>query len=116
VITEHVHPSQEERFIILAGEARFTLDGEVRIAQGRRTKKFHDPVADLAADGRTPRGAPRADRQRLPPAPPACPESAVVRFRHDKRPGNSYAHPRSTRICRPDPERMETTYVGIRRM
>jgi quercetin dioxygenase-like cupin family protein len=28
VITEHVHPHQEERFIVLAGEARFTLDGQ----------------------------------------------------------------------------------------
>jgi mannose-6-phosphate isomerase-like protein (cupin superfamily) len=26
-ITEHVHPYQEERFIIVAGEAHFTLDG-----------------------------------------------------------------------------------------
>jgi quercetin dioxygenase-like cupin family protein len=28
VITEHIHPHQEERFIITAGEARFTLDGK----------------------------------------------------------------------------------------
>jgi mannose-6-phosphate isomerase-like protein (cupin superfamily) len=28
VITEHVHPHQEERFIVLVGEARFTLDGQ----------------------------------------------------------------------------------------
>ena len=27
-ITEHLHPHQEERFIITAGAARFTLDGE----------------------------------------------------------------------------------------
>lgn len=27
VITEHVHPNQEERFIVTAGEAHFTLDG-----------------------------------------------------------------------------------------
>ena len=26
VITEHVHPRQEERFIVTSGEARFTLD------------------------------------------------------------------------------------------
>ncbi len=32
VITEHVHPHQEERFIITAGEAHFTLDGEERVA------------------------------------------------------------------------------------
>ena len=32
VITEHVHPHQEERFTILAGEAHFTLNGEDRTA------------------------------------------------------------------------------------
>ena len=32
VITEHVHPRQEERFIITSGEARFTLDGEELVA------------------------------------------------------------------------------------
>ena len=32
VITEHVHPRQEERFIITAGQARFTLDGEELVA------------------------------------------------------------------------------------
>jgi quercetin dioxygenase-like cupin family protein len=37
VITEHVHPRQEERFIILAGEARFTLGGEERIARAGET-------------------------------------------------------------------------------
>ena len=30
-ITEHVHPHQQERFIITAGEAHFTLDGEERV-------------------------------------------------------------------------------------
>lgn len=33
-ITEHFHPYQEERFIILAGEAHFTLDGEHRVLVG----------------------------------------------------------------------------------
>jgi quercetin dioxygenase-like cupin family protein len=32
VITEHVHPHQEERFIITAGQAHFTLDGEEHVA------------------------------------------------------------------------------------
>ena len=32
LITEHVHPRQEERFIITSGEARFTLDGEELVA------------------------------------------------------------------------------------
>lgn len=30
-ITEHVHPHQEERFTIIAGEAHFTVDGEDRV-------------------------------------------------------------------------------------
>lgn len=37
VITEHVHPHQEERFIITAGEAHFTLDGEERVARAGET-------------------------------------------------------------------------------
>ncbi|HUC37950.1 MAG TPA: cupin domain-containing protein [Acidimicrobiales bacterium] len=32
LITEHVHPHQEERFTIVAGEAHFTLNGEERVA------------------------------------------------------------------------------------
>jgi mannose-6-phosphate isomerase-like protein (cupin superfamily) len=30
-ITEHVHPHQEERFTIIAGEAHFTVNGEERV-------------------------------------------------------------------------------------
>jgi quercetin dioxygenase-like cupin family protein len=37
VITEHVHPRQEERFIITAGQARFTLDGHERVAAAGET-------------------------------------------------------------------------------
>lgn len=37
VITEHIHPHQEERFIITAGEAHFTLDGEERVARTGET-------------------------------------------------------------------------------
>jgi mannose-6-phosphate isomerase-like protein (cupin superfamily) len=32
VITERIHPHQEERFIITAGEAHFTFDSEGRVA------------------------------------------------------------------------------------
>ena len=32
MITEHVHPRQEERFTILAGQAHFTLDGPELVA------------------------------------------------------------------------------------
>jgi len=31
VVPEHVHPHQEERFIISAGEGRFTVNGEERV-------------------------------------------------------------------------------------
>ena len=37
VITEHIHPRQEERFTILAGEAHFTLNGQERIARAGET-------------------------------------------------------------------------------
>jgi mannose-6-phosphate isomerase-like protein (cupin superfamily) len=37
VITEHIHPHQEERFTIIAGEAHFTLDGEHRVAGAGET-------------------------------------------------------------------------------
>jgi mannose-6-phosphate isomerase-like protein (cupin superfamily) len=36
-ITEHVHPRQRERFIITAGEAHFTLNGEKRIVGAGET-------------------------------------------------------------------------------
>ena len=37
VITEHIHPRQEERFTILAGQAHFTLNGEQRVAGAGET-------------------------------------------------------------------------------
>jgi mannose-6-phosphate isomerase-like protein (cupin superfamily) len=37
VITEHVHPTQEERFIITSGEAHFTLDGQQRVVRAGET-------------------------------------------------------------------------------
>jgi quercetin dioxygenase-like cupin family protein len=37
VITEHVHPHQEERFTILTGQAHFTINGEARIAEAGET-------------------------------------------------------------------------------
>jgi quercetin dioxygenase-like cupin family protein len=36
-ITEHVHPHQEERFTITAGEAHFTLDGAERVLAAGQT-------------------------------------------------------------------------------
>ena len=37
VITEHIHPHQEERFTITAGEARFTLNGQEQLARAGQT-------------------------------------------------------------------------------
>jgi len=37
VITEHVHPRQEERFTITSGEARFTVSGRERRARAGET-------------------------------------------------------------------------------
>jgi quercetin dioxygenase-like cupin family protein len=37
VIPEHIHPRQEERFTILAGEARFTLNGQEHLARAGET-------------------------------------------------------------------------------
>ena len=37
VVTEHVHPRQEERFIVTSGEAHFTLNGEARVARAGET-------------------------------------------------------------------------------
>jgi len=31
VITEHLHPHQQERFTIIAGQAHFTVNGEQRV-------------------------------------------------------------------------------------
>jgi quercetin dioxygenase-like cupin family protein len=37
VIPEHIHPRQEERFTIVAGEARFTLGGREHVARAGET-------------------------------------------------------------------------------
>jgi len=37
VISEHIHPNQEERFAIVSGEATFTVDGERRTAKAGET-------------------------------------------------------------------------------
>jgi len=36
-LTEHVHPHQEERFFITAGQARFTLNGQEHLARAGET-------------------------------------------------------------------------------
>jgi quercetin dioxygenase-like cupin family protein len=37
VIPEHIHPRQQERFTILAGEAHFTLNGQEQVAKAGQT-------------------------------------------------------------------------------
>jgi quercetin dioxygenase-like cupin family protein len=37
VITEHVHPRQQEQFTIVAGEARFTVNGQEHVARAGET-------------------------------------------------------------------------------
>lgn len=37
IITEHIHPHQEERFTIVSGEAHFTLDGREHVARAGET-------------------------------------------------------------------------------
>jgi mannose-6-phosphate isomerase-like protein (cupin superfamily) len=89
VITEHIHPRQEERFTILAGEAHFNgeqriagpgetivvpagvphsegnpgpgeIEGVVELRPALRAKEFHEALAGLVADGKTTsRGAPK---------------------------------------------------------
>jgi hypothetical protein len=49
VITEHIHPHQEERFIITAGEAHFTLDGEERVP-GRARRSSCRPASATARE------------------------------------------------------------------
>jgi quercetin dioxygenase-like cupin family protein len=49
VISEHIHPHQEERFIITAGEAHFTLDGEESVAGPSET--IIVPVGACRSDG-----------------------------------------------------------------
>ena len=37
VITEHIHPRQQEQFTIVAGEARFTINGQEHVARAGET-------------------------------------------------------------------------------
>jgi quercetin dioxygenase-like cupin family protein len=83
VVTEYVHPGQEERFTILAGQAHFTINGQhqtagpgetvvpagvphsegnpgpaeidgiVELHPALHTKEWHEALAGLVADGKT---------------------------------------------------------------
>ncbi len=40
IISEHVHPRQEERFTIISGVARFTVNGRQLVAEAGQTLLF----------------------------------------------------------------------------
>ena len=58
VITEHIHPHQEERFTIKAGEAHFTLNGQELVARAGETivVPAGAPHSEGNADRSTSRG------------------------------------------------------------
>ena len=65
VITEHIHPGQEERFTIIAGEAHFTLDGEALVGRPSCTR----PSPASSPTGAPPRAArPRTRSSSGPPS------------------------------------------------
>ena len=71
VTTEHVHPHQEERFIVLAGEARFTLGGEERVAGAGETMLSRPASA-------TPREIPGGPRSKASSTPAGAEYQAVA--------------------------------------
>jgi hypothetical protein len=86
LITEHIHPGQEERFIITEGEAHFTLDGEELMA-GPATRLSCPPgcgirreTPDPARSGLSSNCGPRCgngiDRHQAAPKTPAADEAA----------------------------------------
>jgi hypothetical protein len=83
-ITEHVHPRQQERFLITAGQAHFTLNGERRVVGSGET-------LDVPAGAPLPRGTqdrsrssalghpdlrPGAEKAAVSTIPPDIPEGA----------------------------------------
>ena len=79
VITEHVHPHQEERFTIIAGEAHFTLNGEEHVAGAGETVVV--PAGRPALRGQPRAGRDRGHRR----APPGTARQGVARG--PRRPG-----------------------------
>ena len=114
VITEHIHPHQEERFTITAGEARFTLNGQEHLARagetvvvpagvphsegntGHRRHRRHRRTPPRAADQRVPRGGRRPGRRRQH-HPQRRPQEPAPARRHllalpPRKPGDLAAH------------------------
>ena len=64
VITEHIHPHQEERFTITAGQAHFTLNGQEHLAASRPDRRGARRGTPL---GRQHRHRRHRRRRRTPP-------------------------------------------------
>ena len=67
VITEHIHPRQEERFTIVAGQAHFTLNGQEYVAGAGETVVV--PCRCAAFGGKPRTGRDRGHRRAAPGAP-----------------------------------------------
>jgi quercetin dioxygenase-like cupin family protein len=93
VITEHVHPHQEERFTITSGQARFTVNGQERHARAGETlvvpagvphsEGNPGPQTSRASSSSVP---PCARRNGMKPSPAWSPTSPP---RREARPGTS---------------------------
>lgn len=66
VISEHIHPFQEERFSIVAGAPRFIIAGKETTAKARETIVV--PAGVRHCEGDPPLGRDRG-RGRIPPHP-----------------------------------------------
>ena len=68
VITEHIHPHQEERFTILVGEAHFTLNGREHVAGAGETVVVPAGVPHSERSSRITGAAEAAQGARIPGA------------------------------------------------
>ena len=97
VITEHVHPGQEERFIILAGEAHFTLNGAELVAGAGETVVV--PAGVPHSEGNP--GPAEIDGGRR--TAPGAAHQGVARGR--RRPGRRWQDHATRRAAQPAPAR-----------
>ena len=107
VITEHVHPHQEERFTILAGEAHFTLNGAELVAGAGNTVVVPAGVPHSE-------GNPRAGQdQRRRRAPPGAAYQGVARG--SRRPGGRRQDYAQGRAEEPVPARRHVVALPSRK-
>ena len=97
VITEHIHPRQEERFTILAGEAHFTLNGAELVAGAGETVVV--PAGVPHSEGNPGPGRDRRRRR----APPGTAHQGVARG--PRRPGRRRQDHAPRRAAQPAPAR-----------